>query len=698
MNPHRSPYAPTIQIEADETSAVSRYRARRRKSPWMLAGCAAAALAVAGGAGFLLWHSNTAVSSVDPNGTASEQAPVELQPPVSVVTVDDVPANITNPGEESEPVVSTPAKIKRPQPRPAPPKVVQPVQPRPRPPVVENNDPNVGEEAILVRPRVFGGRFDLSSLVAEADANEEAHVTGALGVLIPLVEIPEAPVKLPLPKDVETVAAVKLIRDVYQDNYRKAVTPLEKTNLARFLLKQAADTQGTGHERFALLAEARDLALAGGSASTAMKMVDNIGHLYQCDLFQMKSDTLQRGAQDARSTDMPLHRSIAANSLVLIEGAVVAEKYEVANNLLEIAVGSARKARDGNLVKAAASIRSELTVVEQMHNESVAARAALANSPVDGDAHFKLGRYLCLVVGDWNAGLAHLAQASDAAYRAAAQQDTSAKSGSEQARAGDLWWDLAQQSEFGRQALTERARHWYQLASASGELSGLTKAKVASRLETPSVETTPEKPVIDITSAEDNDTPLAKKVIGRFEVTATERRTRRRTVSIWEFRPSHEALENDQVVARWELLDLNQVKITYNDEARGVVFLKANSNGPTGGVHTVSDSESWRWEMSALTVAAVWEHSEQSQLSGPASSQTLTFYSNGHVNNPLGNVTWSIRGRRLTINWNGMKKSVMTISPDGSSYMGETQSATPIAGLIQVWMVRGKRVANAGNL
>ena len=49
--------------------------------------------------------------------------------------------------------------------------------------------------------------------------------------------------------------------------------------------------------------------------------------------------------------------------------------------------------------------------------------AQLKANPGDTAAHLALGRYFCLVKGDWEAGLPHLAQGDDPDLKALAEED-----------------------------------------------------------------------------------------------------------------------------------------------------------------------------------------------------------------------------------------------------------------------------------
>jgi hypothetical protein len=93
------------------------------------------------------------------------------------------------------------------------------------------------------------------------------------------------------------------------------------------------------------------------------------------------------------------------------------------------------------------------------------------------------GRFLCLLAGDWQNGLPHLAKGSDAAMRDAALKDLHAGKTPEGREAlGEAWSAIADKQTVGlvKQRLQERAAHWYKLALP--DMTGLKKARVEKQL------------------------------------------------------------------------------------------------------------------------------------------------------------------------------------------------------------------------
>jgi len=111
------------------------------------------------------------------------------------------------------------------------------------------------------------------------------------------------------------------------------------------------------------------------------------------------------------------------------------------------------------------------------------ARETLARDPADPPANFEVGQFLCIVKGDWEAGLYFLAKGNDLAIKAAAEKDVASPTEPEpQVEVADGWWDLArkEKSTLRKGRFQERSRVWYERAAA--RIRGLAKMKVEKRL------------------------------------------------------------------------------------------------------------------------------------------------------------------------------------------------------------------------
>ncbi len=126
------------------------------------------------------------------------------------------------------------------------------------------------------------------------------------------------------------------------------------------------------------------------------------------------------------------------------------------------------------------------------------ALAVLAKAPADGPANLTAGKYLCLVLGDWDRGLPYLMKSSDQRYKLLARADVRGPTHPEHRRElADDWWELAQ-AEAGdaKQRLQERAVYWYKKALPG--LQGESAAAVKQRLAALTAKRDPMPPIRDV--------------------------------------------------------------------------------------------------------------------------------------------------------------------------------------------------------
>jgi hypothetical protein len=107
----------------------------------------------------------------------------------------------------------------------------------------------------------------------------------------------------------------------------------------------------------------------------------------------------------------------------------------------------------------------------------------MEDAPTEPAANLAAGRYLCLVKGDWERGVAMLALGSDEPLKSVAVMELrGAETAEKQAAIGDAWWDVAEAREGqDRDLLRLRAGSWYRRAAP--QLAGLAGLRIKQRLE-----------------------------------------------------------------------------------------------------------------------------------------------------------------------------------------------------------------------
>jgi hypothetical protein len=115
--------------------------------------------------------------------------------------------------------------------------------------------------------------------------------------------------------------------------------------------------------------------------------------------------------------------------------------------------------------------------------EAAAAALQMIEDPTNKDANLKVGRHLCLVGGQWDAGLPMMAAGSDERLAKVAEMELQKPSGAmQEMELGDLWYDIAIKTNSSlKEPMFARTRLWYKAALAN--LPDASKRKVEQRLD-----------------------------------------------------------------------------------------------------------------------------------------------------------------------------------------------------------------------
>jgi WD40 repeat protein len=288
--------------------------------------------------------------------------------------------------------------------------------------------------------------------------------------------------RLPVPDGDAQAEAAKLVRELFEQEYKSANTPAGQTALAKKLLEQAAQNRDDATACFVILRVARDMAVQAGDARTALEAVDRIAGSYEVNASAMKVEILLSTAANAHSPDV--RKSVAEAAIPLIRAAIAEDDFESATRLVRKALDLARRSRDTALVKRMVAINQEVAEAGKEYAALQQARAKLEEQPTDPDANLAVGRYLCVLKGDWEKGVPMLALGSDPALKALAIRELEeADSPSPHVALADAWWDLAQgKTGPEKESFLLRAGYWYQEAEAR-LTSELATMKVRKRLE-----------------------------------------------------------------------------------------------------------------------------------------------------------------------------------------------------------------------
>ncbi len=297
--------------------------------------------------------------------------------------------------------------------------------------------------------------------------------------------------KLPVPTGAEVKEAERIVRDLFRKDYAKRDQDGRRA-LASKLLAKSMEMSDDPVARFVLLAEARDVASAAVDLNTAFAAIDRMAEFYEIDATAMKADALKSARKSVRTPEGL--SAVAGTYLRLAETAFENDEFDAALRAAREATSLGRRARDKGIVETATELTKIIPARKREHEEVQKARLLLSVNPDDPKANLTVGRYLCLVKGEWKQGLPMLANGSDANLKAAAELELAKPEATEaRVEVGDAWWALgeSERDSFTKAQLLARAVHWYR--TAMPDLAGLSKIKVGKRiktyLETPSTST-----------------------------------------------------------------------------------------------------------------------------------------------------------------------------------------------------------------
>jgi hypothetical protein len=284
----------------------------------------------------------------------------------------------------------------------------------------------------------------------------------------------------PVPTAKEQAEPEKLIRSLFKADFAKTKAT-DRAALATKLLDQAAQSKDQPANRYVLLREARDLAAKGGDAAIYLKAAEEMAAEFRVEPGEAKA-----AAVDVLLVNLPASqaRDAAQGLFEAGEAAVNGGEFDAAQKLFKGAESAARKAGVSALVSAIAGRNKALTALRKDFEKLPEARKKLDQSPTDPQANLLVGKYLCLLKGDWDSGLPHLILGGDKTLKNAALKDADAKSGAgpKQLEAADAWYNLAAEVDAGlKPAVQQRALYWYQEAAKSS--TGLGKLRAEKRAD-----------------------------------------------------------------------------------------------------------------------------------------------------------------------------------------------------------------------
>lgn len=303
-----------------------------------------------------------------------------------------------------------------------------------------------------------------------------------LVVLAASVIAPAQPAKAPddrlrIPDEAAIEKAEALVKDVYKADFGRK-KPADLVEFARKLLKTADETTDNPAARFVMYRAARDLAARGGNVGVALDAATALSQSFAVNPGEVTAATLE-AVDKAR---VATARTIVDAATDAADAATEADDYALAERLLKLAGAAANRASSAALVSGVAREVKELDATRKAFEALEPDRKTLRTNPNDPAANGRVGRFLCFVKGDWDAGLPHLAKGDDEKLKAAAELDLPGPViAADRAALADRWFDLSGGLEGDERTEARlRAVQWYQAALPG--LTGLPKTRVEKRL------------------------------------------------------------------------------------------------------------------------------------------------------------------------------------------------------------------------
>lgn len=277
-----------------------------------------------------------------------------------------------------------------------------------------------------------------------------------------------AEVRLPVPKATELAAAADKMRTVFAKRLENAAAA-ERATLAGEMIQQAVGMKQDAAGAFSLLTAAVTLATHAGDFDTAVEAMETKIRLFEVDAYEENAALLMafgktNGGRRAASVggDAYVQRAIR-----VIYAGIAVDDFTRASSIARYAL----MFKGDNSHDATATmfhrLRTQLSVARGHYTRTGVALATLRADPQDRQAAEEVGRFLCFVKGDWEAGLPLLAKSEQDLLNELAAADLAGHSSPQEVLTlADRWWELSDRTTQGvfRQACRDRAVTWYEVA------------------------------------------------------------------------------------------------------------------------------------------------------------------------------------------------------------------------------------------
>jgi hypothetical protein len=292
---------------------------------------------------------------------------------------------------------------------------------------------------------------------------------------------PEVIERVAVPSAQQLDKARGSVLEILGEEIAAAQKPDDHLELCNRLLELARETKDDAASQYVLVEQAAEQAVFAHDMARAQTVVEELDSRFEVDVWTVKAELVQRANELLRTAQN--RRQLARHSLELAQDLIQAERFDLADDIAQIAVVAATRIRDAELGRAARQSREQVQHAKRRRKDAQRALRQLATDPSDPGMNLVYGRYLCFQRGKWTEGVSHLSKGAHEALRNAAKLDAVDPSAAdEQARVADAWYEAAKLVERAdRPSVQQRFLYWAR--KAEPKLTGLAQAHVAKRIE-----------------------------------------------------------------------------------------------------------------------------------------------------------------------------------------------------------------------
>jgi len=269
----------------------------------------------------------------------------------------------------------------------------------------------------------------------------------------------------------------------FRDDFIAADRPSKRLELAGKLLTAGTEPRDDSDKSYTLLRMAWEEATKLGEANVAINAVEEIGKRFEIDVVEVKAKTLESVGKTTSGWPSSRKQELAEKVLAVLDEAVAADDYAVADQLVLQARGLAAAVRGSEPLSRLVTVREKQIQELKRNREAVLhSLEVLESQPDDPAANEAVGRYYCFLKGDWQEGLSRLAAGGDDELKRIARVDlANPPLIVDRLALADDWWAASEKADSPtKEQLQLRAATWYGMIES--DLAGADQLRARQRL------------------------------------------------------------------------------------------------------------------------------------------------------------------------------------------------------------------------